>query len=285
MADKGVGDLVRIRAGDAGVTTSAFDPAETFGVSKKRALREVDGIRSELAALQEPFYAERSRSVLVVLQGMDTSGKDGTISHVMTGINPQGVSITSFKAPTPEERRHDFLWRIRRALPGPGLVGIFNRSHYEDVLVVKVDQLARPEVIEGRYDRINRFEANLVRSGTTVLKFCLLISAEEQRQRLVARLEDPTKHWKYSPADVDKRAQWDEYMVAYDAALSRCSIPEAPWYVVPADRKWFRNYVISNVLLETMRDLKPRYPKAGFSVARELARLPAHPATRAGRQH
>jgi PPK2 family polyphosphate:nucleotide phosphotransferase len=262
-------DLLRAPAGGL----DAADPADTHGVKKKRAWARLPGLHAELADLQERLWAEQRRAVLVVLQGMDTSGKDGTIAHVMGGLNPQGVHVHAFKEPTPEELRHDFLWRVHRQLPGPGVIGIFNRSHYEDVLIARVEGLAPPAEIERRYDAINRFEADLAGRDVTLLKVVLHISFEEQRERLVARLEDPTKHWKFDAGDVDKRARWDDYRAAYDLAIERCSTTAAPWYVVPANAKWFRNYAISRLLVETLRELDPRYPQPALDIPRLLARL------------
>ena len=256
-------------------SVSTMDPDNTFGVKKKRASKELPAIRAELLSLQERLWAEQKRAVLVVLQGTDTSGKDGTIAHVMTGLDPTGVHVHGFKVPTPEELRHDFLWRIRKQVPSIGMIGVFNRSHYEDVVVVRVDNLAPPDVVERRYGKINRFEADLALAGVRMVKVMLHISFEEQRRRLVARLDDPTKHWKFSAADIDKRAQWDQYMKAYGIVLERCSPPSAPWYVVPADAKWFRNYAVSHLLLETLREMNPRYPRPRLNVPRLLARLQA----------
>src|SRR5579859_7880911 len=200
------------------------DTASTPGLkSPKRARRDLDRHRLELFALQERMYAEHKRALLLVLQGMDTSGKDGTISHVIGGLNPQGVWITPFKAPTPEERRHSFLWRIRKRLPEKGQVGIFNRSHYEDVLIARVHDLAPQAVIERRYATINNFEKELVRTGTKVVKLCLDISYGEQRNRFLERLKDPDKRWKFSEHDIDERAYWDDYMSAYSLAITRRS--------------------------------------------------------------
>jgi PPK2 family polyphosphate:nucleotide phosphotransferase len=264
-------DLLRMPIGAAGL--AAIDPGDTHGVKRKRADERLPRLHAELSELQERLWAEQRRSVLVVLQGMDTSGKDGTIEHVMSGLNPQGVHVHAFKQPTPQELRHDFLWRVRRQAPGPGVVGIFNRSHYEDVLIGRVEALAPPAEIERRYGAINRFEAELSRTGMRLVKVFLHISFEEQRERLVARLEDPTRHWKFDPADIDKRTQWDDYRAAYDLALERCSTPDVPWYVVPADAKWFRNYAISHLLVETLREMDPKYPQPALDVPRLLARL------------
>ena len=264
-------DLLRMPIGAAGL--AAIDPGDTHGVKRKRADERLPRLHVELSELQERLWAEQRRSVLVVLQGMDTSGKDGTIGHVMSGLNPQGVHVHAFKQPTPQELRHDFLWRVRRQVPGPGVVGIFNRSHYEDVLIGRVEGLAPPAEIERRYGAINRFEAELSRTGMRLVKVFLHISFEEQRERLVARLEDQTRHWKFDPADIDKRAQWDDYRAAYDLALERCSTPDVPWYVVPADAKWFRNYAIGHLLVETLREMDPKYPQPPLDVPRLLARL------------
>jgi PPK2 family polyphosphate:nucleotide phosphotransferase len=225
--------------------------------------------------LQERLFAEHKRSLLIVLQGMDTSGKDGTITHVIGNLNPQGVLISTFKAPTPEEKRHGFLWRIRKRLPDAGLVGIFNRSHYEDVLIARVHQLAEPQVIDRRYGLINNFEQELVRGKTKVIKICLQISYEEQRRRLLERLQDPDKRWKFSEHDIDERAYWDEYQSAYGMAITRCSTPWAPWYVVPANNKDYRNWAVSRILLETLEEMDPRYPKPKLDIPRLLKRLKA----------
>jgi PPK2 family polyphosphate:nucleotide phosphotransferase len=204
---------------------------------------------------------------------MDTSGKDGTIKHVMRGFNPQGTRVVSFKAPTPQEAAHHFLWRIKKRLPTAGEVVIFNRSHYEDVLAAKVKKLAPPEVIEGRYSQINRFERKLVDSGTTVVKFCLLISFEEQRERLLERLRDPSKRWKFREGDLDDRARWDEYQAAYQAALTRCSTAGAPWYVIPANRKWYRDWVVGRILIEVLKEMNPQYPVVDLDIAALEQRL------------
>ena len=217
-------------------------------------------------ALQEVLHAEAKRSVLIVLQGMDTSGKDGTVRYALRGLNPQGVRIVSFKAPTPNERRHDFLWRIKRQVPKPGEIAIFNRSHYEDVLIAKVKELAPPKVIDARYGLINRFEADLVKRGTTIVKVFLHISAEEQRSRLLARLGQPEKHWKFSGNDISERKYWADYQHAYAAALGRCSTAAAPWYVVPANRKWYRNWAVSQLLIETMEEMNLTYPDPHLDV-------------------
>lgn len=226
-----------------------------------------------LAELQERLWAERTRAVLLVLQGMDTSGKGGVIKHVGGAFNPQGCHITSFKAPTDEERAHDFLWRIRRALPTFGYVGIFDRSHYEDVLVVRVHSMVPQEVWSGRYELINRFEEELVASGTTVVKCLLHISYDEQRERLLARLEEPDKRWKFREGDIDERRLWPAYQEAYADAVRRCSSESGPWYVIPADRKWYRNWAIGRIMVETLEEMDPRYPDTDLDVEALKARL------------
>jgi PPK2 family polyphosphate:nucleotide phosphotransferase len=237
------------------------------------ALRDIQAHQDALFEFHERLYAERKRSLLVVLQAMDGGGKDGTVTHVMRNFNPQGVLITPFKAPTPEEKRHGFLWRIRRRLPAPGYIGIFNRSHYEDVLIARVHRLAPANVIERRYGQINSFERELVRGGTTIVKLCLNISYQEQRQRLLERLKDPDKRWKFSEHDIDERAYWDDYMSAYDLAITRCSTEWAPWYVVPADDKVYRNWAVTKILIETLTEMKPQYPHPKLDVPRLRKRL------------
>jgi PPK2 family polyphosphate:nucleotide phosphotransferase len=226
--------------------------------------------RPPLAALQEALYAEAAgggtRRLLLVLQGMDTSGKGGVVEHVIGMVNPQGVQITSFKKPTPQELRHHFLWRVRRAVPRAGMIGIFDRSHYEDVLVVRVHELVPAEVIERRYAEIDRFERQLVAGGVTVVKCFLHLSYDEQRERLLARLGDPSKHWKFNEGDLAERARWDDYQEAYRIALERCSTPEAPWYAIPADRKWYRDWAVARLLHETLTDLDPHYPTPDLEV-------------------
>jgi PPK2 family polyphosphate:nucleotide phosphotransferase len=228
---------------------------------------------AELATLQERLYAEGvgggTRSVLLLLQGMDTSGKDGTVRRVMGSLNPAGVRITSFKKPTDEELSHDFLWRIDKALPVPGDVGVFNRSQYEDVLVVRVHDLVPESEWSTRYDRINEFEHRVVDAGTHLVKVMLHISKAEQKERLAERLEDPAKFWKYNPGDLAERTFWDDYAAAYRDALARCSTEAAPWYVVPGDRKWYRDWVIANLLVNALRDMNPTYPAATFDVAEQ----------------
>jgi PPK2 family polyphosphate:nucleotide phosphotransferase len=204
---------------------------------------------------------------------MDTSGKGGVIRHCAGLLDPQGVDITSFKAPTDEERAHDFLWRVERAAPGPGVVGLFDRSHYEDVLIARVHQLAPADEIERRYGAINEFEQRLAAGGTTIIKCFLHISRDKQRRRLLKRLDDPTKHWKFNPHDIDERAYWDDYQRAYEIALERCNSDVAPWLIVPSDRKWYRNWLVARVLLECLERLDPRWPPGDFDVEEQRRRL------------
>jgi PPK2 family polyphosphate:nucleotide phosphotransferase len=272
---KSVRELLRARVGPDGFQMASVDPDSSPGLKggKQRALREVKKDVPVLFGLHERLYAESKQSLLVVLQGMDTSGKDGTITHVVGNFNPQGVLITAFKAPSPEERRHHFLWRIRKCVPEVGDVGIFNRSHYEDVLIVRVHNLAPAKVIDKRYGEINDFENELVRGGTRVVKICLHISYKEQRSRLIDRLENPDKRWKFNEHDIDERALWDDYMSAYGIAISRCSPPEAPWYVVPANNKAYRNWAVSQILVETLEEMNPQYPRPKLDIKRLLKRL------------
>ncbi len=250
----------RIRP-DRKIHLSAFDPADTSLMpNRENAEAAIQKDLERMTALQDRFYAEHQRSLLIVLQGMDTSGKDGTIKHVMKGINPLGCSVSSFKAPAGVELDHDFLWRFERAMPRRGHIGVFNRSHYEDVLVVRVHQLVPKEVWKARYGQINRFEQLETELGTVILKFFLHISREEQKKRLEARLADPKKNWKFSPADVEERALWNDYQAAYEDALNNCSTKAAPWYIVPADHKWFRNWMVATKIVEKLESLKPKYP-------------------------
>lgn len=214
----------------------------------------------KLVELQELLYASKKHGLLIVLQGSDASGKDGTIRHVMDAFNPQGCYVTSFKSPTPIELAHDFLWRIHLHVPARGEIVIFNRSHYEDVLIVRVENLVPEEIWKARYDHINNFERLLVGEGTVVLKFYLHISEDEQKERFQQRLEDPTKYWKFNLEDVEKRKKWKDYVKAYEEALTRCNTPWAPWHIVPANRKWYRNLVVSQVLVKALEKLDMKYP-------------------------
>jgi PPK2 family polyphosphate:nucleotide phosphotransferase len=254
--------------------TPAFDGDKAAGKAALTSLND------ELSALQERLYAQHragiaNRALLLVLQGMDTSGKGGIVRHVVGAVDPQGVDITGFRAPTDEERANGFLWRIRRALPPEGHIGVFDRSHYEDVLVVRVDGLVPEEEWQARYDLINDFEAEVAAGGTVVVKVMLHISRDEQRARLAERLDRPDKHWKYNPGDIDARRRWDDYMAAYSDALSRCSTAAAPWYVVPADRKWYARLAVAALLTAALRDLDPQWPLADFDIEEERARLAA----------
>ena len=215
---------------------------------------------ARLSDLQELLYASNRYSLLLVFQGMDSSGKDGVIKHVMSGVDPQGCRVSSFKAPNDEEKSHDFLWRIHKAVPPKGFIGIFNRSHYEDVLVVRVKGLVPEERWRRRYDHIVAFERLLADEGTTVVKFYLHISKEEQRQRLEARLQEPDKRWKFNPGDLEDRKLWDDFQEAYEEAITRTSTEHAPWYVIPADRKWYRDLAVASVLIETLERMDPRFP-------------------------
>jgi PPK2 family polyphosphate:nucleotide phosphotransferase len=270
------------------VDLSAIDTAGTPGLPDHKTARKDPKMwaRADLAELgerlaiqQEMLFANAKanpqdhRRVLLVLQAMDCGGKDGTVKKVAGIMNPQGLRIVAFGPPTSLELEHDFLWRIRRALPKPGIVGVFNRSHYEDVLVARVRKLVPSKVWRMRYQLINEFEEELVSSGIKPVKVMLHISFEEQRRRLLARLDDPTKHWKYSTQDVDNRAFWPAYQEAYQDALARCSTDHAPWYVVPADRKWYRDWAVAHLLLRAFMKLDLHYPSATFDVARERARL------------
>lgn len=239
------------------------DPQDTgdFKGGKEDGLKEIVKLNEKLQELQEVLYAEGKHKVLVVLQAMDTGGKDGAIRRVFDGVNPQGVKVASFKVPTPEEMAHDYLWRVHKVAPANGELVIFNRSHYEDVLVVRVHNYVPKEVWSKRYEQINAFEKLLAENGTTILKFFLHISKDEQKERLQARLDDPTKHWKFSLGDLGERKLWDDYQAAYEDALNKTSTEHAPWYVVPANRKWYRDLVISKVLVETLEGLKMKYPE------------------------
>jgi PPK2 family polyphosphate:nucleotide phosphotransferase len=246
-----------------------FDADYTGGVKKgKRALAELAVNVAKLDDLGYRLYAENRRSLLLVLQGMDTSGKDGTVRHVMQGFNPQSCQVASFKQPGIDELAHDFLWRIYRAAPRKGFIGIFNRSHYEDVLIVRVHNLVPAKEWESRYERINRFEEMLHDAGTTIVKVFLHISKDEQKRRLQSRLDDPKKRWKFDKGDLAERQLWSEYQRAYEAAMTRCNTKHAPWYIVPANHKWYRNLAISRILRKTLEEMDPQYPKAAKGLKR-----------------
>lgn len=276
--DTRVSDLLRLPPAQP-VDLTAIDTRATPGLdgSKADGKAALDALGPRLADLQERLYAEGrsggTRSLLLVLQGLDTSGKGGTVRHVVGAVDPQGVSLASFKAPTKEELAHDFLWRIRKRLPAPGMLGVFDRSHYEDVVTARVLELVEPRTWRRRYATINRFEERLVGAGTTVVKCYLHISKEESKARLLARLDDPSKHWKFNPGDIDTRARWDATRQAYEEALGRCNTEAAPWYVVPADRKWYRNWAIMNVLIEQLEAMALSWPPADFDVEEQRRRL------------
>ncbi|UCC63384.1 MAG: polyphosphate kinase 2 family protein [Anaerolineae bacterium] len=237
------------------------DDKSAFEGGKREAREALDALNERLEALQELLYAEGQHKVLVVLQALDTGGKDGTIRHVFEGVNPQGVKVASFGVPTEEELAHDYLWRVHKRTPGKGEIVIFNRSHYEDVLVVRVHNLVPPEVWRPRYRHINDFERLLVDEGTTILKFYLHIGRDEQRERLQARLDTPHKRWKFKLGDLEERALWPQYVAAYEEMLSRTSTEWAPWHIVPANRKWYRNLVVARVIVEALEGLDMRYPQ------------------------
>jgi PPK2 family polyphosphate:nucleotide phosphotransferase len=273
-------ELLRLPAGPVDLSTLATDATLGFPGRGKADSAAVDAaLLPELDDLQERLYAngratpEKAPRVLLVLQGMDTSGKGGVIRHAIGMVDPQGVHITPFKAPTKTELAHPFLWRIERALPGPGTIGIFDRSQYEDVLAVRVHELVPEDVWEARYDEINAWEEKVVASGTTIVKCFLHVSHDKQKERLLERLDDETKYWKYNPGDVDERALWPAYTQAYEAALERCSTQHAPWFVVPADRKWYRNWAVAQLLVEHLRTLDLQWPAADFDVTTEQARV------------
>ncbi|WP_151523514.1 polyphosphate kinase 2 family protein [Serinicoccus kebangsaanensis] len=267
-----------LRAKD-GFVLADLDPRATphFGGDKQEGKDALAAADEELDTLQEQLYAESKaggrKRVLLVVQGMDTSGKGGIMRHVVGAVDPQGVELTAFKAPTAEEKKHPFLWRIRKALPGPGMIGVFDRSHYEDVLIVRVHDLVPPGQWKRRYATINAFEEKLAADDVTVIKVMLHISAEEQKERLAERLERPDKHWKFNPGDLDERAYWDDYQEAYQALLERCSTEHAPWFVVPADRKWYARLAVQQLLLEHLRGLDLAWPEADFDVAEQQERL------------
>ena len=243
-----------------------YDPADTFG--QKRSEKALSRTLDRLRELQHLLYADKRYALLVILQALDAGGKDGTIRHVMSGVNPQGCQVYSFKAPTAEELAHDFLWRIHKETPERGTIGIFNRSQYEDVLIVRVHNLVPREVWHGRYRQINEFEQMLTENGITILKFFLHISKEEQKKRFLARIQDSSRNWKLSLPDFEERQHWDDYIEAYQDALERCSTKWAPWYVVPADHKWFRNYVVAELVVSALDRMRLRYPAPTIDISK-----------------
>jgi PPK2 family polyphosphate:nucleotide phosphotransferase len=254
-------ELLRVKPGSK-VRLAGIDPNATHGREKQGSAAELAKGLERLTDLQDRIWAEQKHPVLIVLQGIDAAGKDGSVKHVMSAFNPMGCSVTSFKVPTPLELAHDYLWRTHQRVPSKGEIAIFNRSHYEDVLVVRVHDIVPKKVWAKRYDQINAFEALLASSGTTIIKFFLLIDKDEQKARLQSRIDDPTKNWKFKLGDLAERKLWDDYSAAYEDALSRCSTAAAPWYVIPANRNWFRNLAIADIVADTLDDLKPAYPPA-----------------------
>jgi PPK2 family polyphosphate:nucleotide phosphotransferase len=274
-----ISDLLRLPPGPVDLTAHDARATPGFAGDKVAGKQELAGLAPAISDLQERLFAHGrtggKRRLLLVLQGMDTSGKGGTMRHAVGLMDPQGVRIKAFGPPTADERRRGFLWRIRQALPAPGEVGVFDRSHYEDVLIARVRALATPATIEKRYAAINDFEAKLVGAGCDVIKVMLHISSKEQKARLMARLDDPTKHWKYKPGDVDERLLWDDYRQAYEIAIERCNTEDAPWHIVPADRKWYRNWAITRLLIEHLDGLGLEWPQPDYDVELERKRLDA----------
>ena len=263
----------------AKVDLGKWDPSATdeFKGNKQDAAPILQSLIEELDALQEKLYAEQKQRILVVLQAMDTGGKDGVVRHVFGGINPQGVRVANFKVPTPPELAHDYLWRVHAQTPGKGEIVIFNRSHYEDVLVARVHNIVPEDIWSRRFDQINAFEKTVAEEGTTILKFFLHISSTEQKQRLLDRLKDDTKQWKFNPGDLKERALWRDYMQAYEDVLNKTSSEYAPWYLIPADKKWYRDLVIASILVDRLKQLKIDYPRPNFDVAAMLKELEASP--------
>lgn len=277
-SDDSISSALRVTPG---FQLSDLDPTATpaFSGKKQDAAEAMESTRAEIDDLQERLYAGGrdgdGPAILLVVQGMDTSGKGGIMRHVVGAVDPQGVKLHAFKAPTAEERRHPFLWRIRRELPEPGYIGVFDRSHYEDVLVVRVHDLVPPSTWGRRYGQINTFERSANDKGIHLIKVMLHISADEQKARLAERLERPDKYWKFNPGDIDEREHWDHYQEAYQAVLDKTSTDENPWYVVPADRKWYARLAVQQLLLDKLRELDPGWPDADFDVAEQKRRLAA----------
>jgi PPK2 family polyphosphate:nucleotide phosphotransferase len=246
-------------------------PDDTLEITKEQASAAVDGHIKRLETLHELLYAEGKHALLIVLQGMDAAGKDGTIKHVMSGVNPQGCAVTPFKQPTKLELAHDFLWRVHAAVPARGYIGIFNRSHYEDVLITRVHNLTPKNVWETRYRQINQFEEMLSDNGVQILKFFLHISKDEQERRFEERLHDPDKNWKASPADFAERRYWADYQKAYEDAIAKCSTKRVPWYIIPADHKWFRDFAVSEVIVQTLESLRMKFPEVSPEALAQLS--------------
>nr|WP_068264803.1 polyphosphate kinase 2 family protein [Janibacter limosus] len=264
---------------DPGTDLASIDPRSTpgFDGDKDAGKEALEALTEPVSELQERLFAESraggTRSILLVVQGMDTSGKGGIMRHAVGAVDPQGVQITGFKAPSAQEQKHPFLWRIRNALPEPGMIGVFDRSHYEDVLVVRVHDLVPKAQWSRRYGQINTFEQSVVDDDTTIIKVMLHISKDEQKERLTERLDRPDKHWKFNPGDIDEREAWEDYQEAYQAVIDKCSTDVAPWYVVPADRKWFARLAVMNLLHEHLAQLDPQWPEADFDVEEQQERL------------
>ncbi len=270
--------LLGVPPGPVDLASLETDSQPGFEGDKQVGRQALTDLGPRLALLQEQMFAgayteSTNHRILVVLQGMDTSGKGGVLKHAMGLLHPNAITLKSFKKPTAEELAHDFLWRIDKEVPAPGLIGVFDRSHYEDVLVGRVHQLADPAEIERRYAAINQWEQDLVASGCVILKCMLHISAQTQRERLLARLDEPTKQWKFKPGDIDERAYWDQYQEAYGIALSRCNSAAAPWHVVPSDKKWYRNWAVGQLLLETLESLDLQWPTPDYDVEQQRNRL------------
>jgi PPK2 family polyphosphate:nucleotide phosphotransferase len=246
------------------IKLSKIDPDDTCGITKAKAFQRFSELREKISELQQILYAEHRRSLLLIFQAMDTGGKDGAIKALCGGLNPAGLDEKSFKAPSAIELDHDFLWRVHNATPGKGMIGVWNRSHYEDVLIVRVHKLVPKKVWKARYDQINRFEQNLSENGTTIVKLMLHISKAEQQKRLQARLDRPDKWWKFNPNDIKERGFWDDYQQAYEDAINCCTTDCAPWHIVPANRKWARNLFIADLVLCVLKKMDPRYPKLSF---------------------
>jgi PPK2 family polyphosphate:nucleotide phosphotransferase len=264
---KAIDEQILVAAGEKSRLRKRETTADDLFPDRDAAEEATKDCAKAIDALQDALWAERSRALLLILQGIDTSGKDGTVRGVFNKCGPLGVNVTAFGRPSEEELAHDFLWRIHMAAPKKGMIGVFNRSQYEDVLVVKVRGLAPADVVEKRYEQINAFERHLADNGVTILKFMLHISKDEQRERLQARLDDPDKHWKFNPDDLSDRELWDDYQKAYETALDRCSTEYAPWRVVPSDRKWQRNAIIAAVVRRTLEDMNPKYPKPDWKAS------------------
>ncbi len=265
--ERAIDDVVLVPAGEKSLLKKRATNADELLPDREAAEEATNDHAKAIDALQDALWAERSRSLLVILQGIDTSGKDGTVRSVFSRCGPLGVMVTPFGKPSEEELAHDFLWRVHMAAPKKGVIGVFNRSQYEDVLVVKVRGLAPAKVVEQRYEQINAFEKHLTDNRTTILKFMLNISKDEQRERLQARIDEPEKNWKFNAGDLEDRKLWDDYQKAYEIALDRCSTAHAPWRVVPADRKWQRNAIIAQVVRATLEDMAPQYPKPDWKAS------------------